>query len=131
MSVVRCNPNQRRMYEAMAVAVDDAIGAIGHALKARGMWERSLLVFASDNGGPNGAQASNLPLRGGKDTNLEGGIRTLAAVGGGFLPAALRGTTTSELMHLADWHTTLSHLAGGRSRNSPSHQLSFRCCGLQ
>ena len=49
---------------------------------------------------------------------LAGGVRTLAALGGGFLPVPLRGVATSELMHFADWHVTLSHLAGGWYRFS-------------
>eukprot|EP00662_Eupelagonemidae_sp_cell21_P052772 gene52772-12330_t len=43
------------------------------------MWGDTLLVFTSDNGGPvygNGtAGANNWPLRGGKMSNWEGGIR--------------------------------------------------------
>lgn len=71
-------------------------------------------------------QASNRPLRGGKDTNLEGGVRTLAALGGGWLPPHVRGSVSSHLMHESDWYATLAHLAGvsrddgGRSRGVPA-----------
>jgi arylsulfatase A-like enzyme len=68
--------------------------------------------FASDNGGPIGPQASNLPLKGGKDTNLEGGVRTLAALGGGWLPPHASGRTLDSFMHESDWYATLCDLAG-------------------
>ena len=57
-------------------------------------------------------QASNAPLRGGKNGMWEGGVRTVAAMGGGHLPAALRGRASNALMHTADWYATLSHVAG-------------------
>lgn len=100
---VGCRAHHRKGYEAMAIGVDDALGQLASALREkRGMgtammWDETLLVFASDNGGPVGPQASNVPLRGGKDTNLEGGIRTLAAIGGGWLPQQLRGQQTDAL----------------------------------
>ena len=40
-----------------------------------GAWARTLLVFASDNGGGNHFAMGNAPLRGGKHTPLEGGVR--------------------------------------------------------
>ena len=105
---LRCNGKQRKVYEAMALAVDDSVGAIASALRERGMYGDSLLVFANDNGGPGGkGPASNQPLRGGKDMLLDGGVRTLAAVGGGWLPPALRGKTSDAFMTLADWYATL------------------------
>ena len=36
--------------EAMAVSIDDSVGLAAEALRARGEWNRTLLVFASDNG---------------------------------------------------------------------------------
>ena len=47
------------------MSIDDAVGALEDALKLRGMWDRTLLVFVSDNGGAINQQASNKPLRGG------------------------------------------------------------------
>jgi hypothetical protein len=45
---VKCRAHHRRGYEAMAVAVDDLVGAMVGALQSRSMWEHSLLIFASD-----------------------------------------------------------------------------------
>lgn len=65
----------RRQYAAMALALDDSVAAVHAALEAAGMWERTLLVLSSDNGGMshgyNGAGSScgglNWPYRGWKD----------------------------------------------------------------
>ena len=39
-------------YAAMVAVADDALGNITTSLKEAGMWEDTLLVFMSDNGGP-------------------------------------------------------------------------------
>ena len=71
---------QRRTYDAMMLAMDEAIGAVRQKLAAAGLEKNTLVIFISDNGGPtmkgvtvNGS--SNAPLRGSKRTTLEGGIR--------------------------------------------------------
>ena len=111
-SRVKCRSHHRKGYEAMAVGVDDLVGEMRVALVDETMWDHTLMIFASDNGGPIGPQASNAPLRGGKDTNLEGGVRTLAALGGGWLPHAVRGGVSHAFMHESDWYATLAHAAG-------------------
>ena len=111
-TAVKCRAHHRKGYEAMAAVVDDLIGQLRAALDERGMWQHTLMIFASDNGGPIGPQASNVPLRGGKDTNLEGGVRTLAALGGGALPTPLRGAVSHAFMHESDWLPTLARVAG-------------------
>ena len=73
------------------------------------------MVVSSDNGGPafsDQRAASNWPLRGGKYTYFEGGLRTTAFVTGGRLPPALRGTNISAPIHVCDWYATFSALAG-------------------
>ena len=71
---------RRRTYDAMMLAMDDAIGAVRKKLADAGLEKNTLVTFISDNGGPtmkdvtvNGS--SNLPLRGSKRTTLEGGVR--------------------------------------------------------
>jgi arylsulfatase A-like enzyme len=71
---------QRRTYDAMMLAMDEAIGKVRKKLSDLGLEKNTLVIFISDNGGPtmkgvtiNGS--SNLPLRGSKRTTLEGGIR--------------------------------------------------------
>jgi arylsulfatase A-like enzyme len=60
---------------AMGKRLDDAIGKITATLKQQSVWENTLLFFISDNGGPLAQSADNTPLRGGKHTDYEGGIR--------------------------------------------------------
>lgn len=69
-------PPRRRSYAAMLSAMDDGIGVVLDALRTHGLERDTLVVFLSDNGGPPGANASrNDPLREGKGTVYEGGIR--------------------------------------------------------
>ncbi|BDS09425.1 sulfatase-like hydrolase/transferase [Aureispira anguillae] len=67
---------EKRIYYAMIHALDDAVGSIMNQLKQLNLEENTLVVFLSDNGGATytGA-ADNSPLKGGKFTNFEGGIR--------------------------------------------------------
>ena len=65
----------RNTLLAMGKRMDDAIGRIVATLKREGVWENTLLVFISDNGGPLAQTANNTPLRGGKHSDHEGGVR--------------------------------------------------------
>lgn len=69
----------RRKYAAQLVLMDDAVGRVLDALKASGQEGRTLVFFFSDNGGPvmaRGANgSSNAPLRDGKGSVHEGGVR--------------------------------------------------------
>ena len=104
------------MYMAMVNFVDGLLGRVVTALKAKGMWDNLLWVSSADNGGPiysdGSAGANNWPMRGGKMSNWQGGIRVNAYASGGFLPAAVRGTTVGGLIETADMYTTLQ---AGRS----------------
>ena len=101
----------RQTMAAMLAAVDEAIGQITTALTEKGLRENTLIVFSSDNGGPAPDRVSrNTPLRAGKGTIYEGGIRACAfATWPGHIPA---GTTVKEPMHAVDWYPTLLKLAG-------------------
>ena len=67
---------KRRTYAAMVSAMDDAIGTVLKKLRDAGIERDTLIFFISDNGGPPQANASsNAPLRAGKGTVYEGGIR--------------------------------------------------------
>lgn len=106
----------RLFYIAMVGFADDALGTLVDSLKSKGMYENTLVVFTSDNGGPvysgGAAGANNYPLRGGKMSNFEGGIRTPAVVSGGWVDPAVRGTTLDGYVTLWDWYATLSSVAG-------------------
>ena len=72
--VVQDNP----VYAGLVESMDDAIGLVLDKLKELGLDENTIVVFTSDNGGVASGDAfstSNLPLRGGKGYQWEGGIR--------------------------------------------------------
>lgn len=102
----------RRTLAGMLSAVDEAIGQIVAALEETGLRKNTLIVFSSDNGGPNPvALSTNGELRAGKGTIYEGGVRVCAfANWPGHIPA---GITIKEPMHAVDWFPTLVKLAGG------------------
>src|SRR5439155_6467 len=72
----------RRVYAAMAVAVDDGVGQVVQTLAANNILNNTLIIFLSDNGAPfaSATRDSNLPLRGYKMDVLEGGVRVPFAV---------------------------------------------------
>ncbi len=66
----------KRVYYAMIAALDDAVGQVTSKLKELGLDDNTLIVFVSDNGGATYTRvANNDPLRSGKLSQFEGGIR--------------------------------------------------------
>lgn len=124
----------RRAYTAMISHLDDIVGDIATSLKATGLWENTLFVLSSDNGGfvkaakpcindtrfqssttvcLNGeAGANNYPLKGGKYSFFEGGIRAAGFVSGGMIPDMVRKKPIKGMIHIADWYATFCFLAG-------------------
>ena len=104
----------RRIYHAMVAYVDDVVGEVVEALKSKGLWDDLLFVVSSDNGGPIslGKGANNYPLRGGKASDWQGGVRVNAFASGGYLPEKMRGQKTEGYIHIADWYSTFCALAG-------------------
>ena len=100
----------------MVFYIDEAIGNVTRELKANGQWDNTLVVLHSDNGGPiyysGCCGGNNYPLKGGKLSNWEGGIRSNALASGGLLPKAMVGTKLTGLMAGWDWYATYAALAG-------------------
>jgi arylsulfatase A-like enzyme len=66
---------KRRTYAAMVSGMDDQIGRILKLIEQRGEREKTLVMFLSDNGGPERANVSDKGvLRGQKGDVFEGGI---------------------------------------------------------
>lgn len=108
------NPD-RRLKAAMTASMDEQIGRIAAAIEKRGLREKTLLIFLSDNGGPTGKgnAALNDPLRGGKATLYEGGVRVPAFA---VWPGRLKpGSVVNEMFHMTDWYPTLLTLAGAKT----------------
>lgn len=105
-------PN-RRTYAGMTTAMDEAIGRIIAAVEARGWRTNTLIIFSSDNGGPNpGRLTSNGSLRAGKGTIYEGGVKTCAFAN---WPGQIKSNSVVNApLHIADWYPTLLKLAGAK-----------------
>lgn len=102
----------RKSYAGMVAAMDEAIGQVLAALDEAKIRNNTLIIFSSDNGGPApGRITDNGPLRAGKGSIYEGGMRVCAAVNWpGHIPA---GKTIAEPLQGIDWFPTLVRLAGG------------------
>jgi arylsulfatase A-like enzyme len=101
----------RRTYAGMVAAMDEAVGQIVAALDEKSLRQNTLIIFSSDNGGPlPGKVTDNGPLRAGKATLYEGGVRVaaFAAWNGRIQP----GTVVKEPLHMVDWYPTLLRIAG-------------------
>jgi arylsulfatase A-like enzyme len=97
----------------MLSAMDEAVGQVLAALDEKKIRDNTLILFSSDNGGPSpGRITSNGPLRAGKGTLYEGGVRVCAfANWPGRIPA---GRMIDEPLHAVDWYPTLAKLTGAR-----------------
>lgn len=110
-------PDQkRRTYAAMVTALDTAIGRVNDALKRSGAAANTLIVFHGDNGGQTHQGALNLPLRAGKSTVFEGGIRVPAFIHApGHLPGGVRSL---QVMTNLDVFPTLAEATQIKPGNS-------------
>ena len=101
----------RCQFGSMLKVLDQGMRNVTDALHARGLWNSTLLLMMSDNGGV--GPGSNYPLRGQKNTPWQGGTRVAAYAAGGFVPPALRGGRLNTTLSFADVYPTLVTLAGG------------------
>jgi arylsulfatase A-like enzyme len=102
----------RKAYAGMVTSMDNAVGKIVKALEEKGIKDNTLIFFASDNGGfePK-VITDNGPLRGGKTSLYEGGLRVPAfVVWTGKIKA---GTVSQQVTHAVDLYPTLVGIAGG------------------
>jgi len=68
--------HKTRVYYAMIEAMDEAVGSVIAELKKKGVYDNTIIIFSSDNGGAwyNHIPQMNLPYRGWKGTFFEGGV---------------------------------------------------------
>lgn len=113
-------------YAAMIQSVDESVGRILAKLEELKLSENTIVIFSSDNGGVGGYASTeapspkkgftdNAPLRGGKGTLYEGGIRVPFIVRWpGVVPA---GTTSEQPLVHVDVYPTFLEIAGAKARS--------------
>jgi len=117
----------RQQYAAMMRAFDDAVKLLLDKLEDLKMIDNTIVTFLSDNGGsiqeakgtPNKKGSNNFPLRHGKSSLYEGGIRVpMAMMWKGVIPAGTvyeKGMVTS-----LDFIATIASLSGAEiSKDRP------------
>lgn len=108
------------LYGDVMLELDHSVGQIRKLLEQKGLSQNTIIVFTSDNGpwlvyGPNGGTAG--PLRGGKQTSYEGGIRVPCLV---YWPGKItQGLVQPAMATMADWLETLARWGGVQASALP------------
>jgi arylsulfatase A-like enzyme len=107
-------PLAARTYAAFTAIVDRQVGDVLALLEELNLSQNTVVVFTSDNGGLTALNReplhSNAPLRGGKTTLYEGGLRVplVARWPGRIAP----GSVSDHVTYSPDMFPTLAELAG-------------------
>jgi arylsulfatase B len=100
---------KRHVFAAMVDVLDTTIDKVMQALRKEGLEENTLVLFFSDNGGEDQLGADNRPLRDGKTSVFEGGIRVPAFI---RWPGKLAsGRVSQQVMTVLDVFPTLAEAA--------------------
>ncbi|WP_245967175.1 sulfatase [Ulvibacterium marinum] len=100
------------VYAGLVESMDDAVGHVLNTLEQLGLDDNTIVIFTSDNGGVASGDAfstTNLPLRGGKGYQWEGGIREPFFIKVPWLDN--RGTSTEYPASGTDFYPTILDLA--------------------
>jgi len=93
---------------AMLESIDDGVAGIVSALRKQGIERNTLIIFTSDNGGET-TVTSNAPLRAGKSTLYEGGIRVPFVA---YWPGKIKPGTSCDIpVNTLDIFPTLTAVA--------------------
>jgi len=106
---------------AMIQSLDESVGAVLDALDRLHLAESTIIVFFSDNGGnmyntvDGTTPTSNAPLRSGKGSIYEGGVREPMIV---VWPGVVQpGSQCSEVVSSVDFYPTLLAMAGASPKS--------------
>ena len=102
-------PHHNPTYAALVESVDDSVGRLLRKLEELKLSENTIIVFTSDNGGLIGC-TSNVPLRAGKGSAYEGGVRVPLIVK--WLGVTKPGSVSHTPVISADYYPTLLSVAG-------------------
>ncbi|MCX6623607.1 MAG: sulfatase [Acidobacteria bacterium] len=102
-------------YAAMMASLDESVGRVMRKIEESGMGDRTVVIFSSDNGGyinpyRDEVVTDNSPLRSGKGSLYEGGIRVPLIVRWPGVTAA--GAVCREPVVSMDLYSTLLDAAG-------------------
>jgi arylsulfatase A-like enzyme len=107
-------PHGNPVYAAMIESVDRSVGRLVSKLDELGISERTVILFTSDNGGLIGNSqrlvTSNKPLRAGKGSAYEGGVRVPLIIK--WPGVVVGGTVSAEPVISMDFLPTLAAMAG-------------------
>lgn len=110
------DPQRSPTYAAMVESMDDAVGTLLDAIDEMGIADNTIIILASDNGGnmynwiDETVPTSNAPLRGGKATMYEGGIRGPGIV---IWPGHVKPETRSDaVIQTCDFYPTILEMLG-------------------
>lgn len=102
--------DKRANLVAFIEHLDDGIGKVIQSLKKTGQYENTLIIFSSDNGGHLPDQPNNGPLRSGKQSMYEGGLKVPAFA---VWPEKIKAGSVSQQLNVTmDVYPTLLEVAG-------------------
>lgn len=107
--LVQSDPN----YAAMVENLDSNIGRLIDKLKEKNLYEDTILIFTSDNGGlatAEGSPTCNLPLSEGKGWMYDGGVRVPLIVN--WPGKVKQGYRSKRIVSSPDFYPTLLEAAG-------------------
>ena len=100
--------DKRAKLVALIEHMDDGIGSVLQALKDTNQFDKTTIIFTSDNGGQVNVGANNGPLRDGKQSMYEGGLRIPGCI---RVPGVTQaGSSTDAVCMTADFFPTLAEL---------------------
>jgi arylsulfatase A-like enzyme len=101
---------RRAKLVALIEHMDAGVGKVMSVLKETALDENTIVVFTSDNGGQIDVGANNGPLRDGKQSMYEGGLKVPTCV---VWPGQIEpGTRCDDVLLTMDLFPTLSEVAG-------------------